>query len=148
MPADSPKENAMRQKTEVWMVETTGPGFIDLTARVTAWLRDTSAGNGLVTVYVPHTSCSLTIQENTDPDVLADLADALARAAPREHFYRHNLEGPDDMPAHIKSMLTQTSISIPVLSGKAAFGIWQALYLIEHRDSPHQRKVAVNYIGT
>lgn len=138
----------MRQKTEAWVVTTSGPGFIDLTARARAWLSSAGAIEGLFTVYVPHTSCSLTIQENTDPDVLADLADALARAAPREYAYRHNLEGPDDMPAHIKAMLTQTSLSIPVVDGKAVFGVWQALYLIEHRDGAHRRSVVVNYIGT
>lgn len=138
----------MRQKTERWVVPTSGPGFTDLTPRVRAWLREQSATDGLLTVYVPHTSCSLTIQENTDPDVQDDLADALDRAAPREISYRHNLEGPDDMPAHIKSMLTQTSISIPVVGGKAVFGTWQALYLIEHRDQPHRRELVVNYTGT
>lgn len=138
----------MRQKTDAWTVTTPGPGFIDLTARAKAWLRDARAAEGLFTVYVPHTSCSLTIQENADPDVRDDLADALNRAAPREHSYRHNLEGPDDMPAHIKAMLTQASISIPVLNGKPVFGTWQALYLIEHRDQPHHRQVIVNYIGT
>jgi secondary thiamine-phosphate synthase enzyme len=138
----------MRQKTEAWVVSTPGAGFIDLTARAKAWLRDAKAAEGLFTVYVPHTSCSLTIQENTDPDVQADLTDALNRVAPREHGYRHNLEGPDDMPAHIKTMLTQTSISIPVMGGKPAFGTWQALYLIEHRDTPHRRELIVNFTGT
>jgi secondary thiamine-phosphate synthase enzyme len=138
----------MRQKTERWSVQAPGRSFIDITTRVQAWLREAGAGEGVITVFVPHTSCSLTIQENTDPDVLADLADALNRVAPRELSYRHNLEGPDDMPAHIKTMLTQTSISIPVLDGKAVFGTWQALYVIEHRDRAHRREVIVNYTGT
>lgn len=138
----------IRQKTDLWVVATPGSGFIDLTARLRDWLHRLGAHEGLATVFVPHTSCSLTIQENTDPDVCADLADALDRAAPRTHPYRHSLEGPDDMPAHIKAMLTQTSISIPVLAGRAAFGTWQALYLIEHRARPHQRDVIVNYTGS
>ena len=138
----------MRQKSERWVVGTRGPGFTNLTPNVTGWLSQIGAQDGLMTVYVPHTSCSLTIQENTDPDVLDDLGDALERAAPREHAYRHNLEGPDDMPAHVKTMLTQTSISIPVAGGKAVFGTWQALYLIEHRDQSHRREIVVHYLGT
>lgn len=138
----------MRQKTERWVIATPGPGFIDITARTQAWLQKTGAVEGLLTLYVPHTSCSLTIQENTDPDVLEDLKDALDRVAPRRHPYRHNLEGPDDMPAHIKNMLTATSLSIPVLEGRAVFGTWQALYLIEHRDEPHRRDIVINFTGT
>lgn len=138
----------MRQKTERWQVATPGAGFVNLTARAKAWLYGIAAVEGIFTLYVPHTSCSLTIQENSDPDVLCDLSDALDRTAPRNFAYRHSLEGPDDMPAHIKTMLTATSISIPVLDGKAVFGIWQALYLIEHRDYPHTREVVVNYTGT
>jgi secondary thiamine-phosphate synthase enzyme len=99
-------------------------------------------------VFVRHTSASLTIQENADPDVLRDLMDALERAAPRSARYRHDTEGPDDMPAHIKGMLTAASLGVPVLRGQAQLGTWQAIYLIEHRDRPHRREVLLHYVGT
>lgn len=134
--------------SQQWVVETRGRSFVDLTARVQDFLGEQELRDGLLTVFVPHTSASLTIQENTDPDVLEDLADALSRAAPENHPYRHRSEGPDDMPAHIKAMLTLASVSIPVISGKAAFGIWQALYLIEHRRAGHSRHVIVHYVGS
>lgn len=130
------------------VIETVGPGFIDATAEVTAWLKAIDAGDGLLTVFVRHTSASLTIQENADPDVLRDLADALERAAPRGHRYRHGMEGPDDMPAHIKSILTATSLGIPVNGGRMVLGTWQAIYLIEHRDRPHRREIALHYVGS
>lgn len=130
-----------------WVVATTGCGFIDLTARLQAWLAGISATQGLVTLFVQHTSASLTVQENSDPDVLRDLADALQRAAPRRAAYRHSLEGEDDMPAHIKAMLTLTSLAIPVSQGRAMLGQWQAIYLIEHRDNPQQRHIALHYCG-
>src|SRR5262245_47229791 len=114
-------------------VATTGPGFTDLTRDVVAWLSSIRAADGLITLFNRHTSASLTIQENADPDVLRDLADALDRMAPRTHPYRHDTEGPDDMPAHIRSMVTSTSLSVPVAGGKAVLGTWQAIYLIEHR---------------
>jgi secondary thiamine-phosphate synthase enzyme len=129
-------------------VATTGPGFTDLTRDVAAWLSSIRAADGLLTLFIRHTSASLTIQENADPDVLRDLADALDRMAPRTHPYRHDTEGPDDMPAHIRSMLTATSLSVPVLGGKATLGTWQAIYLIEHRDKPHSREIALHYLGT
>jgi secondary thiamine-phosphate synthase enzyme len=130
------------------VVETRGPGFTDVTAQLAAWLAAIRAADGLLTVFVRHTSASLTIQENADPDVLRDLADALDRAAPRNAGYRHGIEGPDDMPAHIKSMLTATTLGIPVAAGKAVLGTWQAVYLVEHRDRPHRREIALHYVGT
>jgi secondary thiamine-phosphate synthase enzyme len=129
-------------------IETKRPGFTDVTAALAAWLASIGAGDGLLTVFVRHTSASLTIQENADPDVLRDLADALERAAPRHAHYRHGIEGPDDMPAHIKAMLTSTTLGIPVIAGKAVLGTWQAVYLIEHRDAPHSREIALHYVGT
>ena len=129
-------------------IDTTGPGFNGLTAAVAGWLASIGARDGLLTLFVRHTSASLTIQENADPDVLADLAGALERAAPRQGRYRHTIEGPDDMPAHIKAMLTATTLGIPVAGGKAVLGTWQAVYLIEHRDRPHRREVALHYVGT
>jgi secondary thiamine-phosphate synthase enzyme len=97
---------------------------------------------------VRHTSASLTIQENADPDVLGDLADTLDRLAPRGTRYAHAIEGPDDMPAHIRSMLTATSLGVPVAAGRMVLGTWQALYLIEHRDAPHTREVVLHFLGT
>lgn len=138
----------LRQESDHWVVETPGSRFVNLTKKIQDWLARHSARDGLVTIFLPHTSASLTIQENTDPDVLLDLADALERAAPRRHPYRHSLEGPDDMPAHIKAMLTLASVSIPVLEGRAALGTWQAVYLVEHRESPHTRRVLLHYVGT
>jgi len=129
-------------------IDTEGPGFTDLTSSVAAWLTSIRASDGLLTLFVRHTSASLTIQENADPAVLRDLAEALERAAPRGHRYHHSIEGPDDMPAHIKAMLTATTLGIPVSAGKAVLGTWQAIYLIEHRDRPHRREVALHYVGT
>lgn len=129
-------------------VETRGPGFTDVTAAVRGWLDAIGAGDGLLTIFIRHTSASLAIQENADPDVLRDLADALERAAPRTTRYRHRVEGPDDMPAHIKSMLTNASLGVPVVGGKAQLGVWQAIYLIEHRDRPHGREIVLHFIGT
>jgi secondary thiamine-phosphate synthase enzyme len=129
-------------------VETSGPGFTDLTARVTQWLGSIGAVDGLLTVFSRHTSASLTVQENADPDVLRDLVDALERAGPRSGRYRHHTEGPDDMPAHIKAMLTSASLGVPVVAGRAALGTWQAIYLIEHRDQPHRREVVLHFVGT
>lgn len=130
------------------MIDTHGPGFTDITARVRKWLAESGAANGVLTIFLRHTSASLTIQENADPDVLADLADVLDRLAPESAGYRHEVEGPDDMPAHIKSMLTATSLTIPVLAGDLALGTWQGVYLIEHRAAPHRREALLHFLGT
>jgi secondary thiamine-phosphate synthase enzyme len=130
------------------VVETRGPGFTDVTAQLAAWLAAIRAADGLLTVFVRHTSASLTIQENADPDVLRDLADALERAAPRNAGYRHGIEGPDDMPAHIKTMLTATSLQVPVLRSALALGTWQAIYLVEHRARPHRREIVLQFAGS
>jgi secondary thiamine-phosphate synthase enzyme len=129
-------------------VATQGPGFTDITREVTAWLASIGARDGLLTLFVRHTSASLTIQENADPDVLRDLADALDKLAPRGARYRHSMEGADDMPGHIRSMLTAVSLGVPVAGGEAVLGTWQAIYLIEHRDRPHTRDIALHYLGT
>jgi secondary thiamine-phosphate synthase enzyme len=129
-------------------VATRGPGFTDITREVVAWLASIGAQDGLLTLFVRHTSASLTIQENADPDVLRDLADALDKLAPRGARYRHSMEGADDMPGHIRSMLTAVSLGVPVTGGEAALGVWQAIYLIEHRDHPHIREIALHYLGT
>ena len=137
----------LQQAHHLIRVETKGPGFTDLTARIGEWLAAIGAGDGLLTVFTRHTSASLTIQENADPDVLRDLADALERTAPRAARYRHDMEGADDMPAHIKAMLTSASLGVPVRAGRAQLGTWQAVYLIEHRDRPHRREVLLHYVG-
>lgn len=138
----------LQQAHHLIRVKTKGPGFTDLTPRLAEWLAAIRAADGLLTVFVRHTSASLTIQENADPDVLRDLIDALERAAPRAGIYRHDTEGPDDMPAHIKGMLTSASLGVPVLGGRAELGTWQAVYLIEHRDRPHAREVLLHFVGT
>lgn len=128
-------------------LRTRGPGLTDLTARMAEALRAGGAGDGLVTLFVRHTSASLTIQENASPEVRDDLVDALDRLAPRGAGWRHDLEGPDDMPAHVKAMLTGVSLSIPVAGGAPLLGTWQAAYLVEHRDRPHEREVVLHFIG-
>src|SRR5438270_5085226 len=128
-------------------VQTSGAGFSDLTAEVAGYVREAGAREGAVTLFIRHTSASLTIQENADPSVLDDLMTALSRAAPENAGWSHVTEGPDDMPAHIKTMLTATSLHVPVLQGELALGTWQAIYLIEHRARPHRREVVLQFIG-
>jgi secondary thiamine-phosphate synthase enzyme len=128
-------------------VQTPGRGFTDLTSEVAKFVRDAGAREGAVTLFIRHTSASLAIQENADPTVLGDLTTALDRIAPENAGWRHDTEGPDDMPAHIKTMLTATSLHIPVLKGELVLGIWQAIYLIEHRARPHRREIVLQFIG-
>ena len=128
-------------------VQTSGAGFSDITGEVAKFLREARAGEGAVTLFIRHPSASLTIQENADPTVLVDLMTALDRAAPENAGWRHDTEGPDDMPAHIKTMLTGTSLQIPVLDGAMALGTWQGIYLIEHRARPHRREIVLQFIG-
>lgn len=130
------------------LIHTAGPGFTEITGQLADWLQEIGAVQGLLTIFVAHTSASLTIQENADPDVRRDLADALRRFAPESSDYRHSSEGPDDMPAHIKAMLTSVSLSIPVLDGRTALGTWQGVYLIEHRTRQHNRKLELHFVGT
>jgi secondary thiamine-phosphate synthase enzyme len=128
-------------------VQTLGPGFVDLTAEVKKFVSEAGAKEGAVTLFIRHTSASLTIQENADPSVLDDLTTVLDRLAPERGGWTHDTEGPDDMPAHIKTMLTATSLHIPVLKGRLALGTWQAIYLIEHRRDPHRREVVLQFAG-
>jgi secondary thiamine-phosphate synthase enzyme len=128
-------------------VQTSGAGFTDLTAEVAKFVAEARAREGAVTLFIRHTSASLTIQENADPTVLVDLATALDRLAPENAGWRHDTEGPDDMPAHIKTMLTATSLHVPVLRSALALGTWQAVYLVEHRARPHRREVVLQFIG-
>jgi secondary thiamine-phosphate synthase enzyme len=137
----------MRQAQHRLTIETRGRSFTDITRGVASWLGSVKASEGLLTLFIRHTSASLTIQENADPDVLRDLLDALEGLAPRDAAYAHDVEGPDDMPAHITSMLTSTSLSVPVSAGRMVLGTWQALYLIEHRDAPHSREVVLHFVG-
>jgi secondary thiamine-phosphate synthase enzyme len=137
----------MKQLHSTITVPTRGPGFTDLTDKVRRFVRDAGIETGLLTLFIPHTSASLLIQENADPDVLRDLADAFAGFAPHGADYRHTTEGPDDMPAHIRAALTQTSLSIPVMKRAPALGTWQAIYLFEHRDAPHSRELMLHVIG-
>ena len=137
----------LEERSHVLTVPTRGKGFVNFTRAVAAWLQSIRAEGGLLTVFVTHTSASLTIQEDADPNVRADLLDALERLVPEDHPYAHHEEGPDDMPSHIKSMLTSVSLSIPVREGAMTLGIWQGLYLIEHRASPNRRQVVLSYIG-
>ena len=122
--------------------------MVEVTAKIAAWLEIINARDGLLTVFLRHTSASLTIQENASPSVRADLIDALARLAPESSAYRHNCEGPDDMPAHIKAMLTSVSLSIPVFEHSMALGQWQGIFLIEHRKRSTPRAILLHYVGS
>jgi len=133
--------------SSLFTVETPGRGFLDLTADIAQFVDEVRATEGQVTLFLRHTSASLTIQENADPTVLRDLTTALDRLAPENAGWSHDTEGPDDMPAHIKTMLTATSLQIPVLRGRLMLGTWQAIYLVEHRKRPHRREVVVQFAG-
>ena len=137
----------MKQKNLCLTKATSGPGFIDLTDEVRRFVAGADIDTGLLTLFIPHTSASLLIQENADPDVQRDLKDAFDRLAPRDADYHHTTEGPDDMPAHIRSALSQSSLSIPVEGGAMVLGTWQAIYLFEHRDAPHRRTIVLHIIG-
>lgn len=137
----------MVQASHVLSVATRGKGFTEITSEIMRWLESIAGEDGLLTVFVSHTSASLTIQENADPNVRRDLLDALDRLAPEGRHYAHQEEGPDDMPSHIKAMLTSVSLGIPVKDGRMTLGTWQGVYLIEHRTSPHQRSVVLSFIG-
>jgi len=138
----------LTQAFETLTVATNGPGLTEVTNEVGAWLAGIAGADGLLTLFIRHTSASLLIQENADPDVRVDLVNALARLAPRDAPYVHDVEGPDDMPAHIKAALTATSLSIPVRAGRMVLGTWQGIYVVEHRDRPHRREVVLHYLGT
>jgi secondary thiamine-phosphate synthase enzyme len=129
-------------------VDTPGAGFTEITAGAKAFIAQANAGEGMLLAYLRHTSASLTIQENADPDVQADLISALNRLAPEDAPWIHDVEGPDDMPAHVKAMLNGVSLHIPVTSSKLALGTWQGLYLVEHRRRPHGREVIFQFIGS
>jgi len=128
-------------------LRTSGPGLYEFTREIRHFVSESGTGTGLLTIFVRHSSCSLLIQENADPDVQRDLREFFARLVPENmEWLSHTLEGPDDMPAHIKAALTQTSLSIPVDDGQPLLGTWQGIYLFEHRRSPHDRRVVLHLI--
>jgi secondary thiamine-phosphate synthase enzyme len=129
-------------------VDTSGEGFFEITPEVTRFLKQVGAGDGALLIYLRHTSASLVIQENADPDVRTDLVTALRRLAPANAGWVHDVEGPDDMPAHVKSMLNGVSLQIPVSGGDLALGTWQGIYVAEHRSSPHRREVVLQFCGS
>jgi len=130
------------------IIKETGPGLHSITTQVLDWLRKISIESGLLSVFISHTSASLLIQENADPDVCRDIEDFFDALVKRDPgLYRHSTEGPDDMPAHIRSALTQTSLTIPVRDGKPLLGVWQGIFLFEHRDLPQPRRIYLTFIG-
>ncbi len=138
----------MRQQSERLPVDTRGRGLVDITGDVAKIVAASAIDEGLATVFCRHTSASLLIQENADPDVRRDLEAFFQRLAPEgEGRYVHDAEGPDDMPAHIRAALTQTSLAIPVAGGRLVLGTWQGIYLYEHRRTPHRREIVVHVIG-
>ena len=137
----------MEQAVHSIAVTTPGRGFTDITGQIESFLADQAIETGLLTVFCRHTSASLLIQENADPDVLRDMDSFFRKIAPEGGHYRHDDEGPDDMPAHIRAALTQSSLSIPVVNGRLALGIWQAVYLYEHRAASHRRELVLHLIG-
>jgi len=138
----------MRQALHRLQITTSGPGLTEITDAVTRWVGEQQIETGLLTLFCRHTSASLLIQENADPDVLADLSSFFAKLAPEDvHAYRHNAEGPDDMPAHIRAALTQTQLGIPVASGRLVLGTWQGIYLFEHRRAAHRREIVLHLLG-
>ena len=138
----------LRQTLSELSFQTSGPGFTRISTAINAEIGKAQFSTGLATIYVKHTSCSLTINENADPRVLADLEAYLRDLVPRTRTYQHHDEGPDDMPAHIRTALTTVSLSLPIAAGRLQLGTWQEVYLWEHRDAPHQRRIALQLIGS
>jgi secondary thiamine-phosphate synthase enzyme len=137
----------MRQAQHQLTIRTSGRGFTDVTREVRAFLAARRCETGLMTIFCRHTSASLLIQENADPSVRSDLKAYFERIAPESSVYEHDTEGPDDMPAHIRTALTQTHLAIPVVSGELALGTWQGIYLFEHRHAPHSRELVLHLVG-
>jgi len=137
----------MRQAATTLVVPNQGRGLVEITREVRAWTAEQGLKTGLLTLFCRHTSASLLIQENADPDVARDLEDYFARLAPESGAYRHQDEGPDDMPAHLRAALTAAQLSIPLIDGALALGTWQGVWLFEHRARPHRREVALHLLG-
>ncbi len=137
----------MKQALETISLKTEGPGFTDVTQEIAGRLMEVGVGTGLLTLFLRHTSASLTIQENADPAVQRDLLETLEALAPRDRRWHHASEGPDDMPAHVKTMLTDCALTIPVNEGRMMLGTWQGIYLVEHRDRPRTREIVLHFLG-
>ena len=138
----------MRQLNHQLTIATNGRRLYDITPQVVAWVADSGIANGLLTLYIQHTSASLLINENYDADVLVDMERFFARLVPDgDALFIHTVEGPDDMPAHVRTALTQTHLSIPVIAGKAALGTWQGIFLYEHRLAAYTRRVILHLLG-
>lgn len=138
----------MRQSTQKLQIETTGATLLNITSAIAGFVKLERMSEGLLTVFIRHTSASMIIQENADPDVLQDIESFFGRLVSRDpSLYRHGAEGVDDMPAHIRSLLTQTHLTIPIENGRMALGTWQGIYLYEHRDRPHKRTLHLHMIG-
>ena len=138
----------MKQTQGTLGFDTVGQGLIEITADIIRWVAEQGIGTGMLTVYIRHTSASLVIQENADPDVMRDLESFFKTLVKEDpSLYRHKTEGPDDMPAHIKSAMTQTSLNIPVTDGRLGLGTWQGIYLFEHRTRPHKRQLTLHLVG-
>ncbi len=134
--------------TATLAVETSGIGFFEITRAVARFLDKIKARDGAMLLYLRHTSASLVVQENADPDVRTDLVTALERLAPADAGWVHQAEGPDDMPAHVKSMLNGVSLHLPVVGGALALGAWQGIYVAEHRERPHRREIVLQFLGS
>jgi secondary thiamine-phosphate synthase enzyme len=134
--------------TATLVVGSSGQSFIEITDEAARFVTESGAKDGALFLFMRHTSASLVIQENADPDVRSDLASALDRLAPADARWIHDVEGPDDMPAHVKTMLTGVSLHVPVIDGALALGTWQGIYVVEHRARPHRREVVLQFIGT
>ncbi len=138
---------ALSVATATLAVETAGEGLVEITREVARFIVEIAADEGVVLLFIRHTSASLTIQENADPDVRRDLVTALRRLAPTDAPWVHDVEGPDDMPAHVRTMLTGVSLHIPVVAGALALGTWQGVYVVEHRARPHRREIVMQFLG-
>ena len=134
--------------TATLRLDTPCAGFTDITGHAASFLAQFGAAEGTLLIFLRHTSASLTIQENADPDVQSDLVSALDRLAPEDAPWIHDVEGPDDMPAHVKAMLAGVSLHVPVIGGKLALGSWQGIYLVEHRRRPHSREIVLQFVGS
>ena len=137
----------MRQATNILTIDTSRQGLVDVTSHIEPWVRQQRMAEGLLTIFCRHTSASLLIQENAAPEVRTDLEAYFAQIAPDSREYLHDDEGPDDMPAHLRTALTQVQLTIPLIDGRLALGTWQGIYLFEHRRRPHRRTLALHLIG-
>jgi secondary thiamine-phosphate synthase enzyme len=133
--------------TATLSVETAGEGFVEITREAARFVADVGGREGALFLFIRHTSASLTIQENADPDVHTDLVTALRQLAPSDGSWVHDTEGPDDMPAHVKAMLNGSGLHVPVIDGALALGTWQGIYVAEHRSRPHRREVVMQFVG-